>query len=328
MKSLILSAIAVLSITTSLNALATGPVSQMGSYEPTNVRSSLVNQIWNQMDTEMDGDDCYRRAQIWTTELYDSHRIKSKKIFLHYTDKGSKELDGVGGQSLVHKKKFRARGLSRKMMKLVRNNITWDYHVAPMIVVEGKDLVLDRYLPLPYDVKPGTYTERDTSKKKVRPSTISEWVEGLTTRGEILWIARKAKLKEEIKKASKALRKASSREDIQKAKNKLASKRATWKALKMDQSSIDIKCEKIDSIAELDKNHKSAWCFWSEAPMYYYNERDLRTLAYGKTGYDYDKAPPASVHTEQNYLNGRNYVQTYFNPEETEDAQSERKFSF
>lgn len=335
---------------------ANGPLSQMGDYQPTNVDRNYLNTLWNQMETNLKGDDCYRRAQIWAVEMYERHRIKSKKIFIHYTDKWNRELDNMGGElsgnnlwSWGKRKRWDADGISKSLRGVVRGNITWDYHVAPMLVVDGEDVVMDRYLKLPYDATPGAFTEKEFFKQIARPATPEEWVEALTANGEMLWKARKAKLIEQRKEAKKDLRKStewlekygdSRRSNIQSqirrnkikqkdAKETLAMVKKAWVDLEMDQAMIDIKCEKIESIATLDKNHENAWCFYSEAPMYYYNELDLRYLAYGNTSYsrNYNSAPPLTIHTEANYRNGIKYIQTRFNPEETKDAQKERKRS-
>lgn len=335
---------------------AKGPVSQMGDFQATNVSRFHVERLWGEMETKFIGDDCYRRAHIWAFDMHNRHRIKSKKIFLHYTNKWNRELDNMGGElaggrfnlkSKAKRKRWKADGISKSLRNFVRKRKTWDYHVASMIVVEGRDVVMDRYLRLPYDLMPGNFYESEFFNQTARPAAPEEWIEALTASGEMLWKARKAKLIEERNKIFKKVDRAEkfiaryldarSKEGIkrlqqgrkqrQKYRQELAGFQRTWKFLEMDQDMIDIKCQKIDSIATLDKNHENAWCFWSEAPMYYYNEIDLRNLAYGKTRYSsqYGGPAPLDIHTETNYRNGRNYVQRYFNMEEVKHAERRRR---
>ena len=303
MKKYLISIIA----TTTLQAAFAAPISQMSDYEASNVSSYSVDRIWNEMETSLKGKDCYRRAHIWAYDMYRNDNIYSKKIFIHYTDKWNKELDNMGGRlGWLTRRAWSAEGLDGRTTRMVRSNITWDYHVAPMIVVDGKDKVMDRYLDLAYDAQPGRYSESEAWKLYTRPSTPSEWVEALTVRGELLWKARKYKLKEQGNYSK--MRELGMMDEYGREVNR-----------------IDIKCQKIDSIAQLDKNHYNAWCFWSESPMYYYNEIDLRFLAYGNTGYRYSMAVPQSAQTEENYQNGREYIQYQFNENELRDAQRERK---
>lgn len=310
MKNLFYSAFIALTVQ---SAAWAGPIHPMANYTPSNVSENNVQRIWSSMETRVKNDDCYRRAHIWAYEMWRSFGVKSTKIFMHYTNKWNYELDAMGGEfygrvfGKIRKKTFDAPGITWRTRSMVRSNITWDYHVAPMIKVEGKDVVMDRTLRLAYDAKPGSYTEEQGWNLIKRPSTPEEWVEALTVRGEILWKARKALLRKQISEGKG-----------QWARNKM-------RELGMhNKNRIDIKCKKVDSIADVDKNHKTAWCFYTEAPMYYYNELDLRYLAYGNTGYRYNMPPPLKVHTEQNYQNGRKYIQTEFNPAELRDAEKER----
>ncbi|MBT4793151.1 MAG: hypothetical protein HON90_16380 [Halobacteriovoraceae bacterium] len=318
----------------STQATIAAPMSPMENYTATNVAGSEVSRIWEGMETDLKGKDCYRRAQIWAYDMHEQMNINSKKIFIHYTDKFNRELDQLGDIGWMKRKFFKAKKLDRRINKLVRTNITWDYHVAPMISVDGSDLVMDRYLELPYDA-PKNYTAKQAWSLKAKPATPESWVEALTVRGELLWQARRASLLQDIKKAKKQSRFSSNNNDAddfmyssnsESSEDKLKKLQATFKKLGMDKSDrIDIKCEKVDSIAEVDMQHDTAWCFYSVAPMYYYNEIDLRSLAYGDSQYNYVSAPPKSVQTEKNYQDGRSYIQTRFNQDELIDADKERK---
>lgn len=305
-----------------------GPVNPMENYTPTNHAENEISRFWRSLRTDLKNKDCYRRAHLWSYSLDRNYGVKSSKIFIHYTDKFNRELDNLGregGLSFFKKKFWDADGVSRRTRSMVRSNITWDYHVAPLIKVGDKEMVLDRTLPLPYDaVYP--YTENQAWNLKTRPATAEEWVEALTVRGEILWKARKAELEEEMAEKMEKAREARSDSRRRKYAQEYHAAQRAYLALEMDKmDSIDIKCQRVESIVEVDKNHDTAWCFYSVAPMYYYNEIDLRYLGYGETGYRYSMAPPMSIHTEENYENGRDYVQYSWNEKELEDAQKEIK---
>lgn len=315
-KSMLLTALVGTAISTGAFA---APISPMENFEPTNISESKMHQIWRTMEDSFKGKDCYRRAHIWAYDMYKNDNIKSRKLFLHYTNRWNFELDKMGGEfsgwfSKVKQLSFDAPGISKRNRNMVRHNITWDYHVAPLVLVEGRDMILDKELTIAYDANPADYSEDEGWNLKRRPATPEEWTEGLTIRGEILWEARRATLLKDLRKAQRKGQHGTAR-----------SIEAKMVSLGMDSPRIDIKCEAVESIAHVDQNHKTAWCFTTEAPMYYYNEIDLRYLAYGRTRYNYSSPPPMSVQNERNYRNGEQYIQTNFNPAELKDAQGERK---
>lgn len=331
MKKLAMASICVLSTMTSAFAQI-GPVDPMENYTPTLTPKKDLDRIWNEMRTDLKGKDCYKRAHLWAHDMYKNDGIESRKIFIHYTNKFNIELDNLGreeGLSWMKRKKMKIEGVNDRIIGMIRSNITWDYHVAPMLNVDGKDVVMDRYLGLPYGLK-GNYTVEQAYKFSKKPATPQEWVEALTVRGELLWEARRQELRNEIKeykakydKATGDNRKAKFRALLVKAQN-------SYKRLEMDKiptnERIDIKCRKITSMVELDKNQLNEWCFWSETPMYYFNELDLRNLAYGYIpGVNFAGAVDPIHATEENFKAGRKYIQTEFNPKELEVALSEVK---
>ena len=319
--------IALLGVLLQSNSLYSMSIDPMENFTPTDISNKYltVEQIWDNLHSDMKGKDCYKRAHIWSYDTYKRFDVKSKKIFIHYTNKWNYELDDLGGEKLyggflgsgaLRRKRLKYKEISKRDMGVLKTNKRWVYHVATTIVNNKKDVVLDRTLRLAYDAEPGNYTDDEAWDRKVRPSTPEEWMEGLTIRGEILWKIRKAKLKKELRKAKKA-------RDIRSIKK-------TMRRLGMinsegnEISQVDIKCKKAKSIAVSDLNSSNEWCYWTEAPMYYWNEIDLRYLAYGNTGYRYNISPPQSVHTEQNYANGKNYIQLEFDEAEVEMSQSEK----
>lgn len=208
-------------------------------------------------------------------------------------------------------------------------------------------------------LSPEEYVEEARWNLQKRPASPEEWLEGLTVRGEILWDARKvlleqdmAELQHEInsKRAEIAdyenrIRATDSdrrirrhrrsieriQEDIDELQAELNPIQNKYRSLGMaDNDKIDIKCKKVDSIADVDKNHETEWCYVTEAPMYYWNEIDLRYLAYGnvayqQSGWRYIGPIPPEYHTQEAYLDGRNYVQNYWDPEELEISAGEFK---
>tara|TARA_Y100000768_G_C23982339_1_gene686615 strand:- start:1210 stop:2178 length:969 start_codon:yes stop_codon:yes gene_type:complete len=307
--------------------LMAAPYYPMNGFEPTDIASRNLNveTIWNSMHSEMKGKDCYKRAHIWSYDLFNLFGIKSKKIFIHYSNKWNRELDDLGGLKLyggflgtnaLKRKTLKFEGVSKREMSVIHGNKRWVYHVATVVVENGKDIALDRTLRLAYDADPDSYTDDEAWNLYTRPSTPTEWAEALSIRGEILWKIRKAQLKEELEEASSYER----AQIVQK-----------MKSLEMindngsENERINISCKKVDSIAEADKYTNDEWCFWTEAPMYYWNEIDLRYLAFGNTGYNYNIVTPRSIQREENYLRGRQYIQTSFDEKEVKMSQSEKK---
>lgn len=309
-------------------SLFSAPNDPMENYTPSNVAEYEVSRLWRSMRTDVKGDDCYRRAQLWTYEMYKDHSVKSSKIFIHYTDKFNRELDNMGrkrGLNWFSKKTFSVDGVSKRNIKMVRSNITWDYHVAPLLNVNGKEMVMDRYLDLPYDAK-YPYSEHQAWRLSARPASAQEWVEALTVRGELLWKVRRQELINDMKELKGKIRNTSSSWEKSDYQSELRDMQKSFKRLGMDKArSIDIKCKRITSMVELDAAQSSEWCFYSVAPMYYYNEIDLRYLAYGNTGLRYNMAVSPRYATEANFRDGRRYIQTRFNQSELEDAKKELK---
>ena len=93
------------------------PKTPMDGYVPTNIRSmNEAVKLFSTMRTRTKRrSQCFNRAYVWSHELYTDYRVKSKKIFIFYTARYTRTID----------KK-------------------WWFHVAPMIVVNGQDIVLDR----------------------------------------------------------------------------------------------------------------------------------------------------------------------------------------
>lgn len=286
------------------------PANPMEGYNPTPISERQMNTLWAGMTTELKDKDCYRRAQIWTWSIWDRHRINSMKVFIHYTNKFNRVLDEVAKESRRGLKDV----LDRRTFNMLKYNTTWDYHVAPLVLLDnGEYRVLDKSLIMAYDAR-YPYTDNEAWNLTKRPATIEEWTEGLMVRGELLWKAKKAMLERDM-----------SKEDYGSAEyNKL---KKEYVDMAMDKyESIDIKCHKAQSIAEVDLNHKTAYCFYTIAPMYYYNEYDLRALAFGNTNQPYNRPVTPDTYTEENFRAGaENFKQTKWNYAEVLDAKVEFK---
>lgn len=264
--------------------LLAAPMSPMEGYTPTEHTKNELNYFWSRMRTDTKGKDCYKRAHIWAYNMNRNYGVKSIKAFMHYTDKFNSELDAMGGDM---------NWFQRKADPLLRHNKGWDYHVAPAIKVNGKTVVMDKQL-----------------NRNSGPRSLESWVEFLTERGERLLKKRQELLLDKLNDyRSKAYN--SSWEGT---RAKYAVKANEVKA-KMDSLGItenphqvfDIKCKKVTHMMEVDANQKTEWCLYSEAPMHYWNQVDLRMLNFGPyTSYDYGRpVTDASAYTEENFEAGR-----------------------
>ena len=332
MKKMILAGLCTLTTAAAIAA----PIDPMDYYTPDNLDERTLEYVWNNMTTDLRGKDCYRRAQIWVTGMKTprGQQVKAKKIFIHYTQKFNRVLDSIEDENRKYgsskiKTADGKRALNRAEAYYYKKNITWDYHVAPLVEVDGVDVVLDKNLPLPYDMEM-PYTGIDPQeldptaspyrlKQTVRQSSIDEWLEALTYRGEMLWVTKRKMIQARVNELSKKIRKPGDRYD-----EKVKELQREYLALEMDkQEYIDIKCEQITSMGELDAKHDEGWCYYSIVPMYYYNEIDLRNLSYGITNFNHVIPLPTYMNTPENNERGKQYIQHDFNPRELKDALKE-----
>jgi len=91
-------------------------ISPLENYTPTSINQNMVGTVWDSMKTSFDsGSECFNRAITWTYDIDKQFGIKSKRILIHYSYKFNKELSSK-----------------------------WGFHTAPIINVEGKDVVFDK----------------------------------------------------------------------------------------------------------------------------------------------------------------------------------------
>ena len=285
------------------------PANPMANYNPTPVTEQELRSLWAMLTTKLKDKDCYRRAHIWSWDMFDYYGINSMKVFVHYTNKFNRELDEVAKMSRSGIKDK----IDQRTYNLLKYNKTWDYHVAPLVQLNnGEYRVLDKSLVLAYDAQ-YPYSPDEAWALYKRPATIEEWTEGLMVRGELLWQARKAMLERDMQK-----------EQAGSARHLRLMKK--YRELGMHLSdTVDIKCHRAESIAEVDLNHDTKYCFYTIAPMFYYNEIDLRYLAFGETNQRYTQ--PVNIersYNERNFTHGAdNYTQARWNYSELIDAKKE-----
>lgn len=284
-----------------------GPVSPMEDFTTTEHSKADLNRFWNKIKSvnkDMKGKDCFKRANIWSYKLHREDGVKSKKVFMHYTDKFNIELDNLGRN-----------GLTRMVGGMFSSNTAWDFHVAPAVNIEGVDYIID-------------------PKLRSKPETIENWVEFLTERGESRLKIRKNELIKDLRKYQKRLRRALSEKDddfdrvdrLREKVKEITDKMAYLGVNSDPNQKIDIKCKKIDHIMQFDTNQKGEWCFYQEASMYYYATLELRLLNYGDL--DVDMRHPLTNpqwQDEQNYQNGRTYIMRDWNRKLLEESLEEYK---
>lgn len=295
-------------LTMALNIWA-APISPMDNYQPTVHAKSELNRFWKKIEsinTKMKGKDCFKRAMIWSYTLNKHNRVDSKKVYMHYTNKFNREIDDMGRS-----------GAGALFGRVLSRNKGWDFHVAPVVNIEGTDYVLDPHL-------------------RKGPEKTEDWVEFLTERGEYRLKIRHNDLLDDLDKARRRLArsirsKSTTAVEIASARDKVVEIEAKLKELGLTENrnqKIDIKCRKIDNIMEFDANQDTEWCFYQEASMYYYGPLQLRLLNYGYI--DLDLRLPVmdmTYHTETYFADGAKYIYRNFDRDQLEESLDEFKLA-
>lgn len=280
-------------------------LSPMNDYKTTIHSKSQLNTFWRTIKTmasQMRGKDCFKRAHIWSYKLEKDYKVKSKKIFMHYTWKFNHELDNQGKT-----------GVSRRLNRITSRNMGWDFHVAPAVNIEGVDMVLDGTL-------------------KTKPLTVEQWVDSLMTRGVNLLKRRQASLVKDLEKYKKRLsRNSGSYDSYIKNKEKIKEIQDKLKYLGVSENlkdKIEIKCKKIEHISQFDREQDNQWCHYQEASMYYYGPLQLRYLNYGQLPLD-QRLPVTNLeyHTDSYFRSGHNYVYRNWDYSQLDESLGEFKVS-
>jgi hypothetical protein len=281
----------------------TAPISPMDGYTPTNHSRSELNSFWKTVKTmsdKMKGKDCFKRAHMWSFKLERSYGVKSKKVFMHYTDKFNHELDDQGRS-----------GVGRFFGNLFSGNEGWDFHVAPVVKINGEDVVLD-------------------GKLRDQPESIEEWVDFLTERGEYLLKKRQKDIVKDLNKYRKRVRKKNiTSEQKRDYRAKIRELEAKLKYLGLTENlnqKVDIKCKEITHISQFDSEQQTEWCHYQQASMYYFGPLQLRYLNYGQINWDL-RLPVTDMeyHDQQYYNQGGDYVYRYWDYEQLKDSLDELK---
>jgi len=240
-------------------------------YNPSEHSNSELKKMYNSLfEEELKGEDCFKRAYLWSYQMVSLFNARPIKVFFHYTDKFNFELDSQGENG----------GLSRLLNG--GSKIVWDFHVAPAVAnTAGEIIVMDP------KVFPGK-----------GPMKLQDWIDGLAQRGEFFLKKRKDKLYDELEDISKKLGRNKDRLRRQ-IKNELETKytREKIKDLEIEAQEIKdkmkylgiiskrqtkkIECDEIINIEDFDKNQYNAWCFYQKTSMYYFATGELRVLNYG-----------------------------------------------
>jgi hypothetical protein len=249
------------------------PVSPL-DYAPSRHSDREIRSMYKAMfKDELKGEDCFKRAYIWSYQFANQFNARPIKVFFHYTDKFNFELDSQGQTG----------GLNRLLNG--GSKIVWDFHVAPAVENnKGELIVLD---PIVFP------------KKGIM--TLNEWINGLAARGEYFLKKRSEKLFEDLDKAQDKLVKMNkrlkrqiknevetqfTREKINELKDEIKEVKETMQYLGIKSKSRrdKIKCSEIVNIEDFDRNQWDAWCFYQKSSMYYFATGELRVLNYGTLG--------------------------------------------
>lgn len=277
------------------HAIEAGPISPMRDYTPSVHTMSEVMNMWNRMDRKVKGKDCYKRAHVWAWDMYKNNGVNSTKVFIHYTDKWNRELDKHAES---------------------RSNKTWDYHVAPAVRTDtGEIMVLDGHV----------------GKTPLQPVTLENWVEFLNARGEYLLKERQKDLLKDLNKYKRKYARTSSDRKKRKYIGKIQAIKATMDKIGVTEDPsqyMEIKCKKITHIMESDLGQSDEWCYYSEAPMYYWNQIGLRLLNLGGDLGGYSARAPIAdprVYTEERFANGERYLLDRWNMRLLQQSAGEMK---
>ena len=157
MKKLI--ALALLS--TSLTSFA--QISPLDGLKTNSIDKNTSIAIWNSMKTDTNRhSECFNRAMAWMYDINKEFGVVGKKYIIHYTAKYNKEISSK-----------------------------WGFHIAPMIKVDGIDMVFDRGFPMWID----------------GPRTKDQWEDVFLVHGVEKLIELRKELKEKISEKQEKIKK-------------------------------------------------------------------------------------------------------------------------
>lgn len=101
-------------------------LSEFGNYRLTDIGGTKLNELYDSLSSDLTVDsfgNCYERAHVWTYQLYKHHHIQSGKVFLFYSYRSD----------------------PKKPSSYNFNGKGWWFHVAPYVVADGKEYVLEKF---------------------------------------------------------------------------------------------------------------------------------------------------------------------------------------
>lgn len=258
-----------------LSAQANEATSPVEGFQATNFNSmEELMPIWRSIKGKRylkNKTNCYDRAHAWSYDLHKQYGILTKKMIIHFSARYMDELNGG-----------------------------WSWHVAPMVTVNGEDVVLDKQFfdrPVPraewiaFFIKHGVQKLEYERTKLVNKIKNAQWKidEIRADRGRWYWGSA-----------------SSYRSDIYEYRRDLR------KLGLSETEPASITCKRISHIEELDYAPNSAWCFTQEASMYYHGLPQLRLLNYGTSNM---RRLPLRHYLPQAREAGRRYKVTQWDPD-------------
>lgn len=278
MKKQLLSSIALIGL--SFNAFAyetVKPVSPLKDFQISNVDSYTAQRAWNTIEkSPKTRSICSNRAMVWSYDMKRYYGIDSEKILIHYTDL----LNLVGDNDGKFKRCLFGIGCGG-----------WEYHIAPVVKVEGQKMVFDKQF-MDSIVSPAQWETRFTKQTNDKLNNYKQ----------------RKKIVENLRKNIKKYH------DSDRNRHKADLSRHALRMIeqaRQNDGSYKVSCKPITHIAEHDLDQYNSWCHIQYTSMYYWNQNDLRRL---NNNFDY-------LITNQNYTReniisgGQNHQATRFSKE-------------
>ena len=230
-------------------------ISPLEGFEATPIDSKMAKRIWRYGKTQFEtkrSSECYNRAYVWSYEIMQRFGVKSKKVLIYYTKKFREELDNQ-----------------------------WGFHIAPVFVVDGEDMVFDFEF---YD----------------KYMSIEEWSQKLVGNGKskLEYMRRDLRLKKktlesEIRRFQTRINKLDKDNpfyDVSKTRlerristrnDRIAKVVEEMNYLQVnEEDKAEITCKPITHIEEFDDEPTANWCNLQQVSMYYWEPISLRNLNY------------------------------------------------
>ena len=271
-------------------------ISPLKNFHASDINPSTAEDVWKAMKTEYHAkSQCYNRAHSWVVDMNTQFNVDAKKILIHYSALYNTEISSkwgfhiapvvaVEGEDKVFDKGFLPNiftPLTKEMwleyflddgehklvekrieLKREENNLKAEIRESLISGNTNRSSRLNRELQeVKNDLK--RFKIRDRDLEEQRPKKIEKLNRWITF------------LKEELTKNHST----QTRQSIQR---QLKSKQLTLSRMQRSLDyAVNIECQRIQHIEELDYNKSGAWCFVQEVAQYYWGIPQLRKLNYG-----------------------------------------------